>query len=63
MVSGFINKNENIVCPLHRYSFSLKTGRDTMGEGYYLKIYPVQKNEEGIFVGIEKEKSFFGWFK
>ncbi len=62
MSEGFINKSENVVCPIHRYSFNLKTGRDTNGEGYYLKIYPVENNEKGIFVGIE-EKGIFSWLK
>ncbi len=62
MASGFINKNENIICPIHRYSFNLKTGRDTMGEGYYLKIYPIKEIEGEIFIGIE-EKGFFSWLK
>ncbi|MEO5650813.1 MAG: Rieske 2Fe-2S domain-containing protein [Ginsengibacter sp.] len=51
---GKLDKKENIVCCVHHYSFSLAHGRDTLGEGYFLKIYPVRESEEGIFVGIEE---------
>ena len=54
MAEGYINAIGNVVCPLHRYAFSIKNGRNTTGEGYYLKTYPVEKREEGIYVGIEK---------
>ncbi len=57
---GTIDNFGNIVCPLHCYKFNLITGRNTSGEGYYLKVYPLEIRENGIFVGIE-EKSIFGW--
>ena len=62
MVEGFLDKNGNIVCPVHRYAFSFENGRDVTGEGYYLKIYPVQVNDAGILLGIE-EGGFFSWLK
>ncbi len=62
MCEGFLDKNENIVCPVHRYVFSLSSGRDVSGEGYFLKIYPVNINEEGIFIGFE-EGGLFSWLK
>jgi nitrite reductase/ring-hydroxylating ferredoxin subunit len=49
----------NIVCPLHRYKFSLVNGRNVSGEGYYLKTYPVEQREDGLYIGFEK--SWFGW--
>ena len=61
MAEGYINAQGNIVCPLHRYAFSLKNGRNITGEGYYLKNYPVENNEDGIYVGIEKT-GIFGIF-
>lgn len=51
---GYIDIAGNIVCPLHGYKFSLKNGYNTSGEGYYLKTYPVNMNDEGIFVGLEE---------
>jgi nitrite reductase/ring-hydroxylating ferredoxin subunit len=57
---GFIDAAGNIVCPLHRYKFSLQNGRNVSGEGYYLKTHPVEIREGGIYVGFE-EKGLFGW--
>ncbi len=53
-VDGFIDAAGNIVCPLHRYKFSLQNGRNVSGEGYYLKVFPIEEREAGIFVGIEE---------
>ena len=52
MVDGYIDALGNIVCPLHRYKFDIQKGRNTSGEGYFLKTYPIEEREEGIFVGI-----------
>ena len=58
---GFVDVLNNVVCPLHRYKYSLQNGRNVSGEGYYLKTYPVTQREDGIYVGIE-EKAFLNWF-
>jgi 3-phenylpropionate/trans-cinnamate dioxygenase ferredoxin subunit len=58
---GFIDALNNVVCPIHRYKFNLKNGRDVSGEGYYLRTYPVLLRDDGIYVGIE-EKTFLNWF-
>jgi nitrite reductase/ring-hydroxylating ferredoxin subunit len=50
---GFLDKKENIICPIHGYRFSLNSGRDTNSEGYFLKIYKIKENEEGIFIKLE----------
>jgi nitrite reductase/ring-hydroxylating ferredoxin subunit len=59
MVQGYITSKEEIVCPLHQYKFSLATGKNTSGEGYYLKTYPVLVNEEGVFIGTANKKWSF----
>jgi nitrite reductase/ring-hydroxylating ferredoxin subunit len=59
MANGWVDEGGNIVCPLHRYKFSLQHGRNTSGEGYYLKTYPVEERTDGIYVGIEV--GLFGW--
>ena len=61
LADGYIDALGNIVCPMHRYKFSLQNGRNVSGEGYFLKTYPVEIREEGIFVGIEEKSSQFGW--
>jgi nitrite reductase/ring-hydroxylating ferredoxin subunit len=60
MSQGYIDALGNIVCPLHRYKFSLQNGRNITGEGYFLKTYPIEKRENGIFIGIE-EQGLFNW--
>ena len=59
---GYVDNTGNIVCPLHRYKFSLQTGKNVSGEGYYLKTYPVEKRTNGYFLGIE-ENGLFNWLK
>ena len=54
MADGFINALGNVVCPLHRFTFNIQNGRNTSGEGYYLKTYLVEEREDGVFVGMEK---------
>ncbi len=51
---GYVDKKGNIICPAHGYCFNISSGRDTNGEGYFLKIYKVIENEDGIFIGLEK---------
>ena len=53
MANGSIDALGNVVCPLHRYRFSMQNGRNTSGEGYFLKTYPVKMEESGLFVGFE----------
>lgn len=55
---GYIDALGNVVCPLHRYKFDLKNGRNTSGEGYFLKNWPVEIREDGVYVGIEENKLF-----
>src|SRR5688572_4644061 len=46
LANGFIDPLGNIVCPVHRYKFCLKNGRNVSGEGYYLKHWPVDVRED-----------------
>src|SRR4051812_18965110 len=52
MASGYVDALNNIVCPVHHYRFSLKNGRNTSGEGYSLKTYPVECREDGWFIEL-----------
>ena len=54
IADGFIDALNNVVCPLHRYKYSLQNGRNVSGEGYYLKTYPMQQTDKGIFIGLEE---------
>jgi nitrite reductase/ring-hydroxylating ferredoxin subunit len=52
MANGYIDPLGNVVCPLHRYKFSMRNGRNVSGEGYYLKTFSVEQRPEGIFVEV-----------
>lgn len=54
LAGGYIDAAGNIVCPLHKYRFVLKNGRNISGEGYYLKTFKVEENENGVFVCLEE---------
>jgi nitrite reductase/ring-hydroxylating ferredoxin subunit len=60
MADGFIDDAGNVVCPLHRYRFNIKNGYNSSGEGFYLKTYPLEQREDGLYLGLEKS-SLFGW--
>jgi len=57
---GFIDSKGNIVCPEHGYRFNMENGRNTTGEGYHLKHWPVERRPDGIFVGLEESGLFNG---
>lgn len=59
MADGYINGAGQVTCPVHRYRFNMLNGRNTSGEGYYLTTYPVEKREDGIYIGF-KDKGFWG---
>ena len=50
LADGFIDALGNIVCPLHRYKYDPRNGRNVSGEGYYLKRWEVELREEGVFI-------------
>lgn len=54
---GFLEGN-TVVCPWHRYSFNLNTGREVEKRCDQLEIFPVEIRSNGIFVGIPKKDSF-----
>ncbi len=62
MADGFIDALGNVVCPIHRYKYNMKNGRNVSGEGYYLKNWPVELRNDGVFVGMEETGSFWDIF-
>jgi 3-phenylpropionate/trans-cinnamate dioxygenase ferredoxin subunit len=50
LADGYIDALGNVVCPLHGYKYNMKNGRNTSGEGYYLKHWPVEIREDGVFI-------------
>lgn len=58
---GWVNEKGEVLCPFHRYTFDVETGKNTSGEGLHLQTYPVEVREDGVFIGFEKPKKT-GWF-
>ncbi len=58
---GWCQQNE-IVCPIHRYSYNLDNGRGAEGQGDYINIYPVREEADGLYAGFKQSlfKRFFG---
>ena len=61
MTDGYIDGACNVVCPVHQLKFNLRNGRDSNGEGYRLKTYPVEIRPDGIYIGLD-EGGLFKWF-
>ncbi|MBK6936305.1 MAG: nitrite reductase (NAD(P)H) small subunit [Chitinophagaceae bacterium] len=59
---GYIDALGHVVCPLHRYKFSMQNGRNVSGEGYYLKHWPVEIRDEAVYVGMEEKGGMFNIF-
>jgi 3-phenylpropionate/trans-cinnamate dioxygenase ferredoxin subunit len=63
LAEGHIDALGNVVCPLHRYKYDMKNGRNVSGEGYYLKNWPVEIREDGVYAGVETGGGFFDFFR
>ena len=63
LADGYIDAVGNVVCSQHRYKYNLENGRNVSSEGYYLKHWPVELREDGVYVGMEEENGLFGWLK
>ncbi|RVU00892.1 Rieske (2Fe-2S) protein [Mucilaginibacter limnophilus] len=62
-LSGGWCKDGKLVCPVHRYSYQLTTGRGSPGQNDYVETYPVKLKRNEVYVGIgsfwEKLKAMF----
>ena len=52
LCEGWLDAQGRIVCPLHKFRFDPVNGRNTSGEGYKLKTYPVEIREGYIYIGL-----------
>ncbi|HQQ94839.1 MAG TPA: Rieske 2Fe-2S domain-containing protein [Bacteroidia bacterium] len=50
---GTCTESNEVVCPLHRYSFNLQSGRATSGGAFSLLTYPIEIKPEGVFIGFK----------
>jgi len=48
---GWCN-NGKLVCPIHRYSFDLRTGKGSEGQNDCIDTFPVKIEGRDIYVGI-----------
>ncbi len=62
LTEGWIDGHGCVVCPVHGYKFSIQNGRNPDDDGYFLKHWPIEKREDGIYIGIE-ESGFFSWLR
>jgi nitrite reductase/ring-hydroxylating ferredoxin subunit len=53
-------KEGKLICPVHRYSFSLRTGKGSEGQNDYINSYPVEIKDDSVYIGIS---SFWEKFK
>lgn len=51
-LSGGWCRDGKIICPIHRDSYNLNTGRGDPGQNDYVDTYPVEVREDGIYVGF-----------
>jgi nitrite reductase/ring-hydroxylating ferredoxin subunit len=63
LADGYIDAVGNVVCPVHRYKYDMKSGRNVSGEGYYLKHWAVEIRGDGVFVNMPDGGGLFGWIK
>jgi 3-phenylpropionate/trans-cinnamate dioxygenase ferredoxin subunit len=54
LCDGWIDARSNIVCPVHKYRFSLSKGMPAGDDGYRLIIFPVELREGSIYVQFRK---------
>lgn len=62
ILSGGWCKNGMVICPLHRYAYSLENGRGAEGQGDYIEVYPVRVEGDGLYAGFRQNlfSRFFG---
>jgi len=58
---GDIDAAGNIICPVHGYRFSIQNGRNSSGEGFYLRHWPAERRADGIYIRME-DTGIFGSF-
>lgn len=52
-VTGSVDSHCILTCSRHHYKFNLKTGRDAFNEGFFLKVYPVKTEPDGVYIGFK----------
>jgi 3-phenylpropionate/trans-cinnamate dioxygenase ferredoxin subunit len=63
LADGYIDAVGNVVCPLHRYKYNMENGRNSSGEGYYLKHWPLELRDNAVYIGVEESGGLFGFLR
>jgi nitrite reductase/ring-hydroxylating ferredoxin subunit len=62
-LSGGWCRDGKLICPFHRYSYDIKTGKGDPGQNDYIDTYPVEVRDDGVYVSMlsftEKIKMMF----
>lgn len=53
LAEGYINALGAVVCPLHRYRYDIRTGINVSGEGFFLRRWPLEVRDDGVYVLLE----------
>ena len=51
-IIGTEGDEPKVVCPIHKKSFSLKSGQCLSGEDYAVNVYPVKVENDVVYVGV-----------
>ncbi len=58
---GWCDEEGNVVCPLHRIKFDMRTGKNTTGEGYSRPTYPIKFKEGYLYIGFSNKPWWKFW--
>ena len=61
LVNGWCEKDNSIVCPVHRFKFDIATGKNIDGEGYTISSYKIEIRADGFYVAFPKKKWYEFW--
>lgn len=52
LYTGWCEKNK-LICPIHRYSYDLESGKGSAGQGDYITKFPLKWESGNLFVGLK----------
>ncbi len=55
LAGGFLDDDERVICPWHRFAFNPQTGQSDSG-GYFVDCYKVEVTQQGIRIAVKKKR-------
>lgn len=49
---GDKNGEPKVICPFHKKTYSLVTGKNLDGENYEIKVFPVKIENNTVYIGV-----------